>query len=734
MEDFNQVGLFDQLFTDICLTIFRTREEYTRDNTHTITWEYVGQQKLTQSTLFTDICLTIFRTREEYTRDNTHTITWEYVASVSWFQYISPLSPLHLNTYLFYHHHHHPPPPPQKRKRRVHLKVSGKPEKEWRAQTRRKTEEFRQNNMECHPEQYHSLNPNPNEIAPTDETNGMEIMKYIGPNTDDEILNADPLTTIVPVPDETQISAVASSSRKKPKRSAELVRVTNLEMEEEMYFREVVRITRMLFSTLWIYVMNEDEEKRSRLMNMRMVKLRGDIRASAIMRDCGLWLNRDKRIVGPIPGVNVGDVFLCRMELIVLGIHGQVQAGIDYLCSNQSSNGEPIATSVIVSGGYEDNEDQGEVIVYTGHGGQDGNSRRQVVDQKLEGGNLGMERSMHYGIEVRVVRGFKYKGSTSEKIYVYDGIYKIIYSWFEIGKSGFGVFKFKLVRMEGQPEMGSVMFKFAKRIRHNPIQARPVGYVSLDISNKKENVPVFLFNDIDDNHDPLSYDYLVKTVFPPFVFHNAEFSVGCKCVDGCESGCVCAKKNGGEFVYDKNGLLLRGKPLIFECGPFCSCSSMCRNRVSQKGVKNNLEVFRSIETGWGVRSLNLIQAGSFICEYTGVVLSRDQASLLTMNGEDSLVYPYRFGERWAEWGDFSKVSEDYIRPSYPIVPPLEFAMDVSRMRNVACYMSHSTCPNVFVQLVMFDHFNVAFPHLMLFAMEDIPPLRELSLDYGAGGE
>ncbi|XP_071719757.1 histone-lysine N-methyltransferase family member SUVH9-like [Rutidosis leptorrhynchoides] len=591
--------------------------------------------------------------------------------------------------------------------------------------------------LDVPPEHYPSLNPNPNpnpslnESAPPAETNGMEIMKYTGPNTDDEILNPDALA-IVPVPEETQISAAEPSSRKKPKRSAELVRVTNLEMEEEMYFRELVRKTRMLFSSLWIYVMNEGEDRR-RLVNMRMVRTRGDLRAAAIMRDSGLWLNRDKRIVGPIPGVNVGDVFMFRMELCVLGIHGQTQAGIDYLSSSQSSNGEPVATSVIVSGGYEDDEDQGDVIVYTGHGGQDGNSR-QVVHQKLEGGNLGMERSMHYGIEVRVVRGFKYKGCTSGKIYVYDGIYKIEDSWFEIGKSGFGVFKFKLVRMEGQPEMGSVMFKLAERIRDNPIEARPVGYVSLDISNKKENVSVFLFNDIDDNHDPLSYDYLVKTVFPPFVYHNAGFGGGCKCVDGCESGCLCAKKNGGELAYDKNGLLLRGKPLIFECGPFCSCSSMCGNRVSQKGVKNNLEVFRSVETGWGVRSLNLIQAGSFICEYTGVVLSRDQARLFTMNGEDSLVYPYRFGEKWAEWGDFSKVFEDYKRPSYPIVPPLEFAMDVSRMRNVACYMSHSSCPNVFVQLVMFDHSNVAFPHLMLFAMEDIPPLRELSLDYGAGGE
>ncbi|GKE79550.1 ribonuclease H-like domain-containing protein [Tanacetum coccineum] len=57
-----------------------------------------------------------------------------------------------------------------------------------------------------------------------------------------------------------------------------------------------------------------------------------------------------------------------------------------------SPDKEPIATSVIVSGGYEDDEDSGDVIMYTRLDGQDKNSKLHVVDQKPEGGNLGMER------------------------------------------------------------------------------------------------------------------------------------------------------------------------------------------------------------------------------------------------------------------------------------------------------------------------------------------------------
>ncbi|QCD89180.1 histone-lysine N-methyltransferase family member SUVH9-like [Vigna unguiculata] len=531
---------------------------------------------------------------------------------------------------------------------------------------------------------------------------------------------------IVPVQEEEPSSMMAATTPRR--RCKELVRVADLGGPEQRHFRDVVRRTRMVYDSLRVLATVEDERR----VDAR--RGRSDLRASAVMRSCGLWLNRDKRIVGSIPGVCVGDVFLYRMELCVVGLHGQPQAGIDYLPASMSSNGEPIATSVIVSGGYEDDVDEGDVITYSGHGGQDKNSR-QVCHQKLEGGNLAMERSKHYGIEVRVIRGVRYEGAASAtgKLYVYDGLYTIIDCWFDVGKSGFGVFKYKLCRIDGQAKMGSMIMKEAHMLKKDPLSFKPMCCVSLDISNRKENVGVRLFNDLDRNFDPLRYEYLVKTNFPEFVFHQSGRGTGCDCVDGCVEGCFCAMKNGGEFPYNHSGILLRGKPLVFECGPFCQCPPHCRNRVTQKGLKNRMEVFRSRETGWGVRSLDLIQAGAFICEYTGVVLNREQAELLSMNG-DSLIYPNRFTDRWSEWGDLSMIDSNYVRPSYPSLPPLDFALDVSRMRNVACYMSHSSTPNVLVQFVLYDHNNLMFPHLMLFAMENIPPMRELSLDYGVADE
>ncbi|KAK4792239.1 hypothetical protein SAY86_022674 [Trapa natans] len=536
---------------------------------------------------------------------------------------------------------------------------------------------------------------------------------------------------IVPVPEgcnQASVSRSGGQNRKLDKRSSELVRITGLSSEDEGFFREVVRRTRMVYDGLRILSTSQQDAPASHLDGRR---LRGDLAAASVMREHGLWLSRDKRVVGPIPGVYVGDMFLYRMELCVVGLHGQPQAGIDYLTASESSNGEPIATSIIVSGGYEDDEDSGEVLIYSGHGGQD-KSNRQCAHQKLEGGNLAMERSMHYGIEVRVIRGFR-NGVGASKFYIYDGLYRILDCWFDVGKSGFGVYKYKLSRIEGQPVMGSSIMKFAEALKVRPLEVRPSGYISLDLSMKREAVPIPVFNDIDSNNEPLCFEYLRSSVFPAFLVNQSRMVSGCECPSGCREDCLCAAKNGGEFAYDPNGTLFRGKPLIFECGISCKCPPFCRNRVTQKGLHNRLEIFRSKEAGWAVRTLELIQAGSFICEYSGVVLTRDQAQIFSMNG-DSLIYPNRFAGKWSEWGDLSRIFPNYSCPSYPSVPPLDFAMDVSRMRNVACYISHCSTPNVFVQYVLHDHSNMAFPRLMLFALENIPPLRELSLDYGVADE
>jgi len=52
----------------------------------------------------------------------------------------------------------------------------------------------------------------------------------------------------------------------------------------------------------------------------------------------------------------------------------------------------PITVSIVMSGGYEDDVDNSEDVIYTGQGGNNlTGDRRQIKDQKMTKGNLALK-------------------------------------------------------------------------------------------------------------------------------------------------------------------------------------------------------------------------------------------------------------------------------------------------------------------------------------------------------
>src|SRR3954451_14498504 len=151
------------------------------------------------------------------------------------------------------------------------------------------------------------------------------------------------------------------------------------------------------------------------------------------------------RVFGDIPGNPPGSTFPDRATLSGSGVHRPPQAGT-------SGSVREGADSIVVSGGYEDDEDYGDVIVYTGAGGRDPATGRQIKDQELTGQNYALALSGTDGLPVRVVRGRggdpAYSPATG---YRYDGLYRIDDFWEETGKSGFEVIRFRLVKMHAEP-------------------------------------------------------------------------------------------------------------------------------------------------------------------------------------------------------------------------------------------------------------------------------------------
>ena len=145
-----------------------------------------------------------------------------------------------------------------------------------------------------------------------------------------------------------------------------------------------------------------------------------------------------ERIFGDIKGFYEGDTFKNRIDLSLSGIHRPIQAGI----SGSQIEG---ADSIVLSGGYEDDEDYGDIVIYTGHGGRDLKSGKQVADQQLKKQNLALAISCQQGLPVRVIRGENHKSSFSpDQGYRFDGLYRIEDYWKEIGINGLIIWRFKL--------------------------------------------------------------------------------------------------------------------------------------------------------------------------------------------------------------------------------------------------------------------------------------------------
>ncbi|GAB4857671.1 hypothetical protein Ancab_015577 [Ancistrocladus abbreviatus] len=150
--------------------------------------------------------------------------------------------------------------------------------------------------------------------------------------------------------------------------------------------------------------------------------------AAKILKDKGKCVNTGK-IIGPIPGVEVGDEFQYCVKLMIIGLHSQSQGGIDYIKQVQKL----LATSIVACGGYANDMNSSDILIYTGHGGNTTVGDKQPEDQKLERGNLALKNGIDERTPLRVIRGFKAiksleSADTRGKVvakYTYDGQYTV---------------------------------------------------------------------------------------------------------------------------------------------------------------------------------------------------------------------------------------------------------------------------------------------------------------------
>ncbi|KAM9247331.1 histone-lysine N-methyltransferase SETDB2 isoform 1-T1 [Leptosomus discolor] len=184
----------------------------------------------------------------------------------------------------------------------------------------------------------------------------------------------------------------------------------------------------------------------------------------------------------------------------------------------------------------------------------------------------------------------------------------------------------------------------------NTVNPEPLVF-DFDISNGAESVPISFCNDLD--RARLPYFKYRRASWPRGYYLNnfsSTFVDSCDCTDGCidRSKCAClqltergcnkislssSSKTSCGYSYKRlDGPIPSG---IYECSVLCRCDKMmCQNRVVQHGIQVRLQVFNTEKKGWGVRCLDDIDKGTFVCTYSGRLMSRAEVQVLGDAGQE----------------------------------------------------------------------------------------------------
>src|SRR4051812_26411829 len=147
---------------------------------------------------------------------------------------------------------------------------------------------------------------------------------------------------------------------------------------------------------------------------------------------------------GEIPGQPPSTMYADYDAMIAVGMHRQHNVGM----VGGAKNG---TESIVLNGGYVDDLDYGDEGIYTGFGGRD-SSGRQIKDQEWTGANEGMRVDIAEGLPVRLIRGRRGEPAFSPSTgYRYDGLYTVEKAWEQIGKDGFRICRFQLLKVGDDP-------------------------------------------------------------------------------------------------------------------------------------------------------------------------------------------------------------------------------------------------------------------------------------------
>ncbi|KAL7148693.1 hypothetical protein ABFS83_06G195800 [Erythranthe nasuta] len=327
-----------------------------------------------------------------------------------------------------------------------------------------------------------------------------------------------------------------------------------------------------------------------------------------------------------------------------------------------------------------------------------------------------------------------------------------------------------IVLWEKQPEENSPIFAIPTSPIPKASEKASYKIKKNDITNGTEKIKISLVGQTSSNEDLPRFVYSPEnTIYESAYLHIslariADDDCCSDCIGDCVSSsipCACARDTGGEFAYTQDGLLCEkfldacismkvseekhykfycqdcpferaksahmpekckghlSRKFIKECWRKCGCNMQCANRVVQRGITRKLQVFLTgNDKGWGLRALEELPKGAFVCEYIGEILTnielyeRNQKNI----GRDKHVYPVLLDADWA--------TEGVLKDEEALCLDATYFGNVARFINHRCFDGNLLDIPVQVETPDRHYYHVAF-----FTKRKVEALEELTWDY-----
>ncbi|CAF0956757.1 unnamed protein product [Didymodactylos carnosus] len=314
-----------------------------------------------------------------------------------------------------------------------------------------------------------------------------------------------------------------------------------------------------------------------------------------------------------------------------------------------------------------------------------------------------------------------------------------------------------------------------------------------DLSDSVEQIKISVYNDLDQSL-PIPFEYgkyrRMNDKNKPVVFNNDDMTC-CGCVDNCSDRSKCAchlktlekaklykdhsfetwKKLGYSNKWIINHLGYVNQRLnqvvssgIYECNKQCKChQQQCTNRLVQNELFLQLQLFNSVDKGWGIRTLYDIPRGTFITYYSGELCTNKEANNRDFRYQADLDFFKQYvnkkmtaneqnesvNDDESDVNNKSQIERDKQenqQTSYKRRGPLTtekatvivddsdddndgYTIDAKHYGCVSRFYNHSCSPNIMVQNVFIETHDIRFPWIALFAKDNIKSGEELCWDY-----